>query len=514
MSLINHLVCIVVVLLVTNLQLLTALKCPTGGKPRVRREWRSLSSQMRERVVTAMWTMKNLTTEESRKMYGRNFINADDLLVQHACAVLDPRCDQGHSSPAFMTSHRVILLRHELSLLSIDPDIEAMPYWDVSLDSESGIYFNDTSADSKYIFSSNFFGSYQGNPNKANIVSDGVFADWPVATYAPERFGPSSPVSAKCLGEGWFKETNATKCKRCCFAKLEDNCVCNRSTDAFESFLRTHDFCAPAVARDPFGQVPFDGTFYMRNTRVEFDACTNVTNIKSWTDWMNCIEPGYIDCADPGGAINFWEVPSSNVNARLATLGRIATDRGKGCSLTGYYIDSGTGKEVRVYGLHTQAHLHLGLDLLDVSTSPNDVGPFFGDHSNIDRSHMTWMLKSNYLSPDLWGFPVDQTVPDDTLAGASGPYPFTGITNFYLVEGMYPDYKLMDLPWYEGTLADDIASAGHPFSHLFGEQCDSGPYTHADIVRLSAPEKTTYTYNTLEHFYDDCELPDPPKCDA
>ena len=65
---------------------------PLTNKPRVRREWRTLSPEIRQRVADAFWVMANTTTQEGRKKYGINFWNAQDLTGFHVCAVIDPRC--------------------------------------------------------------------------------------------------------------------------------------------------------------------------------------------------------------------------------------------------------------------------------------------------------------------------------------------------------------------------------------------------------------------------------------
>src|SRR5690349_13206758 len=86
-------------------------KTPPKPKPRVRREWRTLSVAMRQRVANAFWVLKNTTTQQGRLLYGANFNNHDEMLLLHTCAVYDPRCDNGHFGPQFMTFHRAFLLK-------------------------------------------------------------------------------------------------------------------------------------------------------------------------------------------------------------------------------------------------------------------------------------------------------------------------------------------------------------------------------------------------------------------
>lgn len=64
-------------------------------KPRVRREWRTLSDEMKHRVADAFWTLRNYTTEEGQAIFGPNYYSFDYFLMMHICSVLDPRCDQG-----------------------------------------------------------------------------------------------------------------------------------------------------------------------------------------------------------------------------------------------------------------------------------------------------------------------------------------------------------------------------------------------------------------------------------
>ena len=106
--------------------------------PRVRREWRTLTKAMRQRVADAFWVVKTLTTAEGQAVYGDKFVNYDEILLLHSCAVKDPRCDQGHYGPQFMTFHLF-----EESVLAVDPSIGAIPYWDYDSDTEQGMYFED-----------------------------------------------------------------------------------------------------------------------------------------------------------------------------------------------------------------------------------------------------------------------------------------------------------------------------------------------------------------------------------
>lgn len=178
------------------------IPCPPHSKPRVRREFRSLPLSIRQRVFDAHWIMRNLTTAEGQARYGPNFISYEDLVVSHACANRDPRCDQGHFGPIFAIFHRALLLQFENSLLAIDPKIGAMPYWNVAFDAKGGKFRDDPR---NYIFSEHFFGSKRGDPKANFAVLNGQFARFPVAKYDPMRHGPASNSSLRCLQEDWLR---------------------------------------------------------------------------------------------------------------------------------------------------------------------------------------------------------------------------------------------------------------------------------------------------------------------
>ena len=84
-----------------ELRLLVQKQAPSNV--RVRKEWRQLSTSDRKKVASAFWKLKTISTDKGRKMYGPNFNNYDEITLLHACTVYDPRCDQGHFGPHFIT---------------------------------------------------------------------------------------------------------------------------------------------------------------------------------------------------------------------------------------------------------------------------------------------------------------------------------------------------------------------------------------------------------------------------
>ena len=72
-------------------------------------------------------------------------------------------------------------------------------------------------------------------------------------------------------------------------------------------------------------------------------------------------------------------------------------------------------------------HVKLGLDLLDIATSPNDPGLFSGHHANVDRSNMVWQQSTaTQLQSNYWFYPKansDLTAAGQSKITVSGPYP-------------------------------------------------------------------------------------------
>ena len=88
-----------------------------------------------DKVVEAMWTMKNLTQREGQLRYGPAFRSFDYLVAKHALAQTDVRGDQAHFGSWFATWHSAFVLEFELALLSVDASIGAIPYWDQTITS-------------------------------------------------------------------------------------------------------------------------------------------------------------------------------------------------------------------------------------------------------------------------------------------------------------------------------------------------------------------------------------------
>jgi hypothetical protein len=307
------------------------------GKPRVRREWRTLSVEQREMFAKAFRIMVTEPTQKGREKYGKLYWNFQDLVAFHVCSVVDPRCDQGHFGPNFITFHTAYMLRIELSLLAVC-NVEfdnackeanlGIPYWDVAKDGVGQEYYGDPE---KGIFTSNYFGSRPQETDNWQ-VTDGLFANWPVAEYEEDRFGPTSDMAgpnnynkvATCFKERWFypgfprsENVNLIQFPDTGLldeSKFEANNVsyaangqgtndipywcsdeCKKDHTKCPRYFRLDQYsCNPYVTRTIAvgngNSMMSGGSTDMLYDENDFNACTNPKWIRNHMDWMNCIE--------------------------------------------------------------------------------------------------------------------------------------------------------------------------------------------------------------------------------
>ncbi|KAH8081677.1 hypothetical protein JL720_8800 [Aureococcus anophagefferens] len=152
-----------------------ALPCPPCDAParasqRARRNLLTLDRAARDRVYAAMDVTKALDQRSGEKKYGPDFRSWDGMVLKHAAATLDPRGDQGHGSPAYVTFHRLFLLEYERSLLAVDPAVGGLPYLDL------------TDPKAFALFGADDLGATVG----AGGI-DGYFAHWRVGNFSDAR---------------------------------------------------------------------------------------------------------------------------------------------------------------------------------------------------------------------------------------------------------------------------------------------------------------------------------------
>jgi hypothetical protein len=214
---------------------------------RIRKEIRQLSLDEWNQVVNAFWIMKKTSTKDGKQKYGNKYVSYDRMVEKHSNAALDIRGDQGHFAPMFAVFHRAWVLEFENSLLSIDDNIKALPYWDFRLD------VIDNEVGNKNAFSNEYFGSLQGEPPLYNVI-DGQFRYWPIAKVNSNNIERNISISNS-------------------YGYLRHPLSINKSPYLTR---RGGELCGNHVKS--LGSIK------------QWDKC--ITNTKDITEWFNCIETG------------------------------------------------------------------------------------------------------------------------------------------------------------------------------------------------------------------------------
>merc|ERR1712232_76399 len=123
---------------------------------------------------------------------------------------------------------------------------------------------------------------------------------------------------------------------------------------------------------------------------------------------------------------------------------------------------------------------------------------------DIDRSNLHWMHSAKKkLEGVNWAYPSSQSVEEAERVSGPKPYGMSGPWGAWgkMACGWATEYT-SGTPWRAGTLPGDVVNGGFPFFKLF-DTYDGGDqgYTHADVLRLTAPDRIPYTYDSLEHLY-------------
>eukprot|EP00931_Biecheleriopsis_adriatica_P060248 TRINITY_DN36160_c0_g1_i1.p1 TRINITY_DN36160_c0_g1~~TRINITY_DN36160_c0_g1_i1.p1 ORF type:complete len:841 (-),score=136.83 TRINITY_DN36160_c0_g1_i1:23-2524(-) len=357
----------------------------TDTKRRVRRELRSLSAEEREKVFAAVDVMKLTSTKAGQHKYGRNFVSYDELVAQHLANAASPGCDEAHLGVAFATYHRAFLLRFELSLLAVDPDIGAMPYWDYNVEAKM--------AEPRKSEIWKWFGSSEGDPNDGHAVKDGRFAHWRIRANASEISNYSN--SYNLLRSPW----NANPSRH--ITRHRYSCGSETSFDAriWKLCAEAPDFLAWYACVDPTVHTwahSFLGGVWHTERNVSRVECFLTNAIGIPAAWgKGCLECSS-NCTDPNAAQKTCRCQRSN------KMGCIATKP--------------LAKQAPTYG-----------DFADAWTSPNDP-IFFFHHANVDRNLMEWQQRHRSQAPH-YSFPkASLPCKGHGLHDISGPsWPFEGL---------------------------------------------------------------------------------------
>lgn len=215
---------------------------------------------------------------DGQAKYGSAFKTYDYFVARHAIAQTDPRGDQAHYGPHFPTWHGVFVLEFENALLSVDPSIGGMPYWDVTISTPS-------------VFTDEYFGVDPDASTDYQVVS-GKFAHWPVNKYNHADWSD----------------------------KLTDTQYVTYNGSTGTGYLRgaNNGLNTPTVAR--YGN---SAGVESRGGANGLKLCSSDPSHVDWMDWYECMETGYHSPAHAGigGKLNGnggdFEDPVTSPNAPI-----------------------------------------------------------------------------------------------------------------------------------------------------------------------------------------------------
>ena len=204
-----------------------------------------------------------------------------------------------------------------------------------------------------------------------------------------------------------------------------------------------------------------------------------------------------------------------NPGGGRAPLPRNASTCENSLNLMGSYV-SPQGVLRLVNFFHSMAHLKNGLDLADVTTSPNDPAAFTGHHANVDRNNMIWQrATAATLRSKYWGYPRstnDVASKGRSPATISGPFATYDAGVCGGDTSTFSEYNVHAPPaWLPGSTLDDVVNAGFPFTRLFDcthDEVDAtgttirctgepGGYTHREILYWTSPGRSPYVYDSM-----------------
>ena len=462
---------------------------------RVRREIRSLPEAERAAVFAALTVMKNTSQADGEARFGPDFVNYEAFVVKHAHCATHPRCDQGHYGPAFATYHRAFNLLMERSLLSVDPGIEALPYWDYNLDLERYADPRDSE-----VWTASYFGENEGDPADGYMIRDGPFAAWRV--HADARALSPGLGNAFNMLRG---PTNLQAAPRLTRASsicgrptpttfsLANWTTCLQTPATFDAFFDCIDAGARARARRPLARGVFRACFIARS-RIKPSLCAPPAPAPAQA-WAACTRSRTVGSA-ARGARPTATAPRSRTARASPTRSRAAWSarptatrrtrraprRARARATTPRARARDTGVCQRYPGGDGHAwdpagpcaqcgdacadgELGANGDFWDGCTSPNDP-VFWFHHPNVDRLFMEWqLLHAN---------------------ATATPLPHSG----FPTAGHCPGH----------TLGDVIADTDPFVGALLGRDglAASLPLTNADVLAATTPLGTApYTYDTL-----------------
>ena len=439
---------------------------------RVRFEVRDLPPGQWERVVRALWVMKLTSGPAGRELYGSGYVSYDEMVSKHMKASLNQPGGQAHFTPIFPIFHRLWLLEVENSLLSIDPQISGLPYWNS---------FKDGFA----VFNNDFFGSAPVSEFDY-AVRDGKFSYWRIPT-------ADDPDVDQNISNGYGYIRAPLNPNRSPVLTRRMKSLCGVDFGLGEP--AAWDFCAGRGPDFWDYQLCIDGSIHGRAHMTIGGSWQRPEQLASGAEDSNCAQwYGLITNTitssesfrrrDLSSFVNSFVAEPSCFDCSCCTLDespddclcRLSTTAEKeGCGplwLKLQEIQHPPQLDYRAR-LTPREHIQIIGDFLDPVASANDP-VFLFHHANVDRNFQKW-LNAHLLRPD-------------------GTY--TDLRSVNYLE--YPRSSLV----YGNNLNDPLGASNFHFSGLFGERANGDE----ELQPYSVREALERVYNQTVYIYDSLEL--------
>jgi len=262
------------------------------------------------------------------------------------------------SGSRLSTYHRALTLTFEEALLTVDPKIEALPYWDYNVEASS---VNPRSSE---IWE--WFGRTEGDESEGNAIKDGRFSHWRVRANA-------SDISAYTNPYGYLRAPwNGNPSPRITRFRYS----CGGSTDWNSKMW---DVC------------------FKEKTYIGWYACIDPT-VHTWAHsylggvWGTDYSVGRAPCF----IRNAVEVPTA------WKIGCLTCSSGTDANVLRQKSLCRKTRKLKCFADPIDTAPIYG-DFADAWTSPNDP-IFFFHHANVDRHLMTWQQRHVSKAP-TYGFP-------------------------------------------------------------------------------------------------------------
>ena len=425
---------------------------------RIRREIRDIEYTEWKKIARAMNIMKSTDHQTGIAKYGDKFWNYDKLVCLHARIAWSKSGDMNHLNPSFGPWHRIYLLMFEESILSIDPTIEAIPYWDFRRDASEPL--------NSIVWTELYFGALMGDVENDYAITDGPFAYWPI------HDNPSE-LGCQDVHNIWGQMRNPVMQEKSRYVTRMGSAFCNKTNTNIGTPDEWHNCINPAshgtykeldaCYEDTFhiyshkfvGGTRASKTPHVIKSEDEYDS--DVDSCLSWTGSIEVTTYGHV-------GYRFYAHPEYECfkcpkhcdidDTRIeCTSCKVAS---RNCSFELY-------DKIYTADIYSETEEYLWGDMADPITSPND--PFFWfHHINLDRFTYIWQLhlwdaRPYYFYPFKgWEYGINL---DDVAGG--GEWPFTNIFEMFdhdkelTIRDIFDATTFVNVPY----AYDDVVAALH-----------------------------------------------------